>query len=177
MSGTVTANTANWTANSAVSEATSIGWRASERAEPPEGPGASPREGVIERHPVTRATAVTGTTSTNSHRQLATSSTSPASSGPSTSSEVPPVASAPIAQPRLASPTARVVLLSASGCTNAPPMPCTNRAAMSSSTVGAAAQSIEPSANSARPPRNVRLRPRRSASRPATTMNSASAAR
>ncbi len=45
------------------------------------------------------------------------------------------------------------------GVSSAPPMPCSARAAISTSTVGASAHSAEASANQATPIRNTRRRP------------------
>ena len=55
----------------------------------------------------------------------------------------------------------------------APPAACTTRAATSVSTEGATAQRTEAPVKVARPSRNIRLRPMRSASRPAGTSSAA----
>ena len=50
----------------------------------------------------------------------------------------------------------------------APPIACSTRAAMSTHTLGASAESTAVAANSNRPASNIRTRPRRSAIRPAS---------
>ena len=59
----------------------------------------------------------------------------------------------------------------------APPTPCSMRATTRKSRLGACAQAIEPSVNSAIAPRNTVREPKRSASRPLAGMNIASVSR
>lgn len=151
--------------------------RSSTSPETSMGVGFGSRDGLIQRNPSARANATTGRFTTNSHRQLPTARMAPAISGPRVRKVVPPVDSRPIAQPRCFSTTTVVVFARARGWISAPPMPCTNRAPISSPRSPAIAQVADASPKTAAPVRNSRRRPKWSASRPATAMNTASANR
>ena len=61
------------------------------------------------------------------------------------------------------------------GVSSAPPMPCSARAAIRTSTVGARPQASDASANHATPMRKIRLRPKWSPSAPPSRISDASA--
>ena len=71
---------------------------------------------------------------------------------------------APSARPRRSGGTAAERMVSVSGMTIAPPMPCTARARLRNSTDGASAAAIEPGVKMPMPSTNTRRRPKRSPS-------------
>ena len=108
-------------------------------------------------------------------RQLPTDSRTDAISGPNTSRLEPPVDISPMTRPRWSAGTSRTPTDSAIGCMTAPAMPWSSRNAMSSPIVGANAQAADPTPNSTSAVTRTLRRPKRSATRPTTGMNTASA--
>ena len=86
-----------------------------------------------------------GTFSQKIHCHEIPCTTAPPTSGPKATARplIPP--QAPSASPRLLAGTAALRIVSVSGITIAPPRPCTARATLSASTVGASAAATEPS--------------------------------
>jgi hypothetical protein len=98
------------------------------------------------------------------HCQAIPSTTAPPTSGPNAIASPPMPPQAPSASPRFSGGTAALRSVSVSGITIAPPTPCTARATLSASTLGASAAATEPSVKIARPSANILLRPKRSPS-------------
>ena len=90
--------------------------------------------------------------------------TAPPTSGPSATAEPETPDHTPSAIPRRAAGKASASSVSVSGVTIAAPIPCTARAATSSSVLGASAAAAEAAVKSESPARNMRLRPKRSPS-------------
>ena len=105
-----------------------------------------------------------GTLSQKIHCHETPSTTAPPTSGPSAIARPPIPPHAPSASPRFSAGTAALSSVSVSGITSAPPSPCTARATLSASTVGASAAAIDPSVKTASPVAKTRRRPRRSPS-------------
>ena len=121
------------------------------------------------------ATAI-GTFTRNTHGHPACSVMTPPSSQP----EAPPPAAAAVHTPsacrrRWPSGTTAVIVASAAGATAAAPSPWTARAATSTPALRLSPHARDAPAKSARPAMNTVRRPRRSASRPASTRNPANA--
>jgi len=98
------------------------------------------------------------------HCQAIPCVTAPPTSGPIATARplIPP--QAPSATPRFSTGTAALRIVSVSGVTIAPPIPCAARAAISASTDGASAAAAEASVKMPRPMTNSRRRPKRSPS-------------
>jgi hypothetical protein len=115
-----------------------------------------------------------GTTMKNAHRQLPNSIAAAPIVG-AAEVTVPLMADhVPMAVDRRCGSMVDMMMASEDGVSIAPPIACTTRAAMMSGTVGASATSAEPTVKSSRLERKTRLRPSRSAKRPAG-INSAAA--
>ena len=107
-----------------------------------------------ERTPTVRIAAITGTFIRKIQRHPASTTMPPPSSGPRARNTVAPVDTTPIAQPLRSSGMSAVAFAYPSGISSAPPAPWSARAAISSSSFGAAAHATEPAPNTAAPIRN-----------------------
>jgi hypothetical protein len=103
-----------------------------------------------------------GTFSQKIHCQAIPCTTAPPTSGPMATPKPLTADQNPRASPRRSRGTASDSSVSVSGSTIAAPMPCTARAAISASTLGASAAAAEEAVNSERPTTNMRRRPKRS---------------
>ena len=116
------------------------------------------------------ASAVTGTLTTNTQRQLSASVRKPPRSGPN-ALPIPatPMISPPASPCRSLGSAANVIPRTA-GHMTAPPTPIAARAASRTPMEGAAAATAENTAKIAAPAKNSRRRPNRSARRPPVTI-------
>ena len=103
------------------------------------------------------------------------STTAPPTSGPIATPRPVTPAQTPSARPRFWAGTASLSNVSVSGVTMAAPKPCTARAAMSASMLGASADAALASVKIPRPTMNMRLRPKRSPSAAPVSRNTANA--
>jgi hypothetical protein len=101
------------------------------------------------------------------------STNNPPMTGPAAAAVPPTAAHRPIASPRFSGGNSGSSRPSDDGVRIAAPAACATRAATRTSTDGAAAHAALATVKSARPPRNARLRPVRSAQRPAGTRSAA----
>ena len=114
-----------------------------------------------------------GTFSQKIHCHAIPSTTAPPTSGPAATARPAIPDQAPRATPRLSAGNAPERIVSVSGVTIAPPMPCTARAAISASIEGASAAAAEAAVKMARPTMNIRRRPKRSPSAAPVRRNTA----
>jgi hypothetical protein len=110
------------------------------------------------------STSPIGTLSQKIHCQAIPSVTAPPTSGPIATARplIPP--QAPRARPRFSAGNAALRIVSVSGVTIAPPIPCAARATISASADGASAAAAEASVKMPSPITNSRRRPKRSPS-------------
>ena len=101
----------------------------------------------------------------------------PPTGGPTIGPIVAGIISHAIARTSSAFDTTRSITSRPTGDIIAPPAPCSIRAATRNASVGACAQAIEPTVNSAIAARNTVREPKRSASLPLAGMNIASVSR
>jgi hypothetical protein len=114
-----------------------------------------------------RAVAMTnGTLMAKIQRQLATSISQPPTSGPMTNAIPPHAVHEPIAPPRSSGGKAAMMMASALGVSSAPKTPWSARAAMSTSIVGAIAQTMLTTPKPTTPIVKTRRSPKRSPSEP-----------
>ena len=104
----------------------------------------------------------TGTFSQKIHCQEKPSTTAPPTTGPSATPSPETPDQMPSASPRLSALKASLSRVSESGVMMAAPSPCSARAAMSASVLGASAAAAEASVNTPSPATNTGRRPRRS---------------
>ena len=124
------------------------------------------------RTAATAITAPSGTLIRKIHRQLAVTS-SPPIVGPSVAATAAPAVQRPTAAARRSGGNSPTTRPSDVGIMSAAPTAWTTRAATSHHGPGAAAQRADAATKTPRPVRKTRLRPRRSARRPAGTSNAA----
>ena len=105
-----------------------------------------------------------GTLSQKIHCQASPSTTAPPTTGPKATASPPMPPQAPSASPRFSGGTAALRMVRVSGITIAPPRPCTARATLSSSTLGASAAPTDATVKMPTPIANIRRRPKRSPS-------------
>ena len=110
-------------------------------------------------------------------RHEAWSTSSPPPSGPITIAIPPHAVHVPIAAPRSSSGKTAVMIASEDGTSSAPAIPCSARAAISSSTVGASAHSTDVAPKPASPTEKIRRRPSTSPSEPPTSISAPSVSR
>ena len=114
-----------------------------------------------------------GTFSQKIHCQEKPSTTAPPTTGPSATPRPDTPDQMPSASPRLSAAKASLSRVSDSGVITAPPRPCTARAAISASVVGASAAAAEATVKIATPDANTVRRPSRSPSAAAVRRNTA----
>ncbi len=124
------------------------------------------------RRPSTRATTAKGRLTRKTQRQLAWTS-SPPIGGPRAAAAPPTADHRPIAAPLRAGPNAASNRPREVGSMRAPPTACRTRAPIRNSRDGERAQSADAVVKMASPSRKARLRPARSAHRPAGTRTAA----
>ena len=105
-----------------------------------------------------------GTLSQKIHCHESPSTTAPPITGPSATPSPPMPPHAPSASPRFAGGTAAERIVRVRGVTIAPPSPCTARAAISVSTLGASAAAADATVKMPSPITKSRRRPKRSPS-------------
>jgi hypothetical protein len=114
-----------------------------------------------------------GTLSRNTHRQLAASTSTAPSVGPSAPATAPVAPQTATATGIFPGGNARRTSASDDGMSTAPPTAWTTRKAISTPALGATAHRTEATVNRAEPARKARLCPIRSASLPTGTSNAA----
>ena len=129
------------------------------------------------RAAVSSATATSGTFSRKIQRHDAVSMICPPTSGPTSTPMPPNAVHEPIAAPRSSLGKTATMMASAAGVSIAPATPWRARAAISTSTVGASAQSTEAAPNQVTPVTKMRRSPRRSVSDPASRISALSVSR
>ena len=107
------------------------------------------------------------------HRHDAWSTSSPPTSGPSAAAIPPRPDQAPMARLRSSERNAPWIIARLPGVRSAPPMPCSTRAAISTSAFGASPHNRDARANQTVPMTKTRRRPRRSPSDPPIRMSEA----
>ena len=127
----------------------------------------------IRRRPATIATAPIGTFTKKIELQPACSVRRPPTSGPIASAVAETPTQIPIAVPRCRGGNAAVMIDSVAGFMSAAPTPCTTRAPIRKSALGASAHASEEPAKTASPATKTRRRPRRSASFPPVSSSAA----
>src|SRR5450755_3905041 len=133
---------------------------------------ASSRTSPSRREAAMNAATPIGTLTMNTHRQPACTS-SPPMGGPAAAATPPTAAQIPTAAPRFSGGNSGSSRPSEVGSMNAAPAACATRAPTSTATDGAAAHAAEARLNRPSPSRKPRLRPARSAHRPAGTSSAA----
>ncbi len=127
------------------------------------------------------ATAITiaasGRFSRKIQRQPGPSTSQPPRNGPTAADTPPRPDQRPTAAERSSGWNTAWSIASEPGVSSAPPMPCTARAAISTSMVGAAAQAADAAANQTTPSRKIRRRPYRSPSAPPSRIRPARVSR
>ena len=136
-------------------------------------PSAERSGGAGIRRPSHSAASPIGRFTRKTSRQPPRSTISPPSTGPSAEASAATPAIAPITFIRCSGGNAAITSSCEDGTSSAPPAACSTRAATSSGTVGAVAQSTDPAVNAARPARNRRRPPSTSANRPPGTSSAA----
>jgi hypothetical protein len=124
------------------------------------------------RAPATIANRPTGKFTRNTQRHDSSTS-SPPITGPAAAAVPPTAAQSPSAIPRFSAGNSGSSRPSEAGINSAAPAAWTTRAPTRNSTEGDAAQAAEARVKTVSPPRNARLRPTRSAQRPAGTSSAA----
>jgi hypothetical protein len=122
---------------------------------------------------MTTTARASGTFSQNTDRQPNSSTIHPPTSGPAPVVMPEKPDQTPIAFPRSSGSIDEEMIARLPGVSSAPPMPCSARAATSTSMDGAAAQSKDATANHVTPTMNTRRRPSRSPKEPPTRMSEA----
>ena len=126
------------------------------------------RTSASTRTPTISASTLKGRLTRKTQRQLACTS-SPPTGGPKAAAAPPTADHRPMAAPLRAGPNAGSSSPSDVGSISAPPVACTTRAATSTPREGASAHRADDTVKMASPIRKARLRPARSAQRPAGT--------
>ena len=137
----------------------------------------SSRDSAITQAPTQTATIASGTLRKKTQRQLACSTTNPATIGPEATAAIETPAQIPIACCSSRSGKAARMIASVEGMSRAPAQPCTARKAISAPIEGAKPQAAEASAKPTTPHRKMRLRPNRSPAFPALMIRMATASR
>ena len=106
-----------------------------------------------------RQTSTSGTFIAKIMRHDSASTSRPPSGGPTAIAALVPAVHDPIAAARSSGPKTAVMIASELGTSSAPAAPCTARAAMSTSTVGATAQMSEATPKPPTPSAKIRRRP------------------
>ena len=106
-----------------------------------------------------RVASTSGTLSAKIHRQEAWSTITPPASGPTIAAIPPHAVQAPIAAPRSFGAKAATMIASELGTMSAAAAPCSARAPINTSIVGASAHATEKTPNAVRPIANTRRSP------------------
>lgn len=125
----------------------------------------------------TSVTTISGTLIQKIARQESASTSAPPPAGPITVAIPLHAVQVPIALPRSAPSKVAARIASDPGTSSAPASPCSARPAISTSTLGARAQTTEVTPKPTRPAMNMRRRPNWSPSEPPTNSSETSASR